>query len=124
DGPVAVLVANPIRHLTLCYALFRIGVPAISLEHGQSGIKDMKFAAVLGDGDAGLFTDPGNRLVTVADGWFATDPPARDLPAGFTGAAQVCRASLTSGATGVPKCVSHTVEDVGRRIDPFIALNW
>jgi acyl-CoA synthetase (AMP-forming)/AMP-acid ligase II len=124
NGPVAVLIRNPIRHLTLCFALFRLGIATISLEHAQSGIGRLKFAAVLGD-DAENVVDPANRVIAITDDWFGTDRPGETkFSSGFSAAAQLCRASLTSGSTGAPKIVNHTVADVGRRIPPFIAINW
>jgi acyl-CoA synthetase (AMP-forming)/AMP-acid ligase II len=122
--PAAVLIKNPIRHLTICLALFRLGIVAISLEHAQTGIRDLKFAAVLGDGDAGPFVDPGNRLIDVTDSWFAPGSPTDAVPSGFHAATQTCRVSLTSGATGAPKSVAHSIVDVGRRIQYFIDVNW
>jgi acyl-coenzyme A synthetase/AMP-(fatty) acid ligase len=125
DGPVAVLVENPIRHFTLGLALFRVGIQAVSLEHGQTGIKDLKFTAVLGDGNAASLVDPGNRFIAVTDAWFSQDVPARgELPNSFSERTQVCRWSLTSGTTGVPKIVKHRVEDVGRRVLKFVDLDW
>jgi acyl-coenzyme A synthetase/AMP-(fatty) acid ligase len=124
-GPIAVLVANPIRHLTLCFALFRLGIPSISLEHGQSGIRSMTFAAVLGDGQAAAAVDPGNRLIETSDEWFADDLPASSIaPAGFSDPTQPCRISLTSGATGLPKLVEHPIESYSDRILRHIDLNW
>jgi len=79
---------------------------------------------VLGDSDAGLFINPGNRLVEVTDGWFAADPLAGLLPLAFSETTQLCRVSLTSGATGIPKIVFHTVQEIGRRINGFIEINW
>jgi acyl-coenzyme A synthetase/AMP-(fatty) acid ligase len=125
DGPVAVLVKNPIRHFTLGLALFRVGIQAVSLEHGQAGIKNLKFAAVLGDGDAASLIDPGNRFIEVADAWFSHDVPTRgELPSSFSERTQVCRWSLTSGTTDIPKIVKHRVEDVGRRALKFVDLDW
>lgn len=125
EHPVAVLLANPIRHLTLCLALFRIGALSVSLEHGQSGIDVVKFAAVLGDRDAGKLVAPGSRIVEVTDDWFGADIAAGGaLPETFSDPAQICRLSLTSGATGTPKIVTHRVEDVGRRALGFFDFNW
>jgi acyl-coenzyme A synthetase/AMP-(fatty) acid ligase len=125
DGVAAVIVKNPIRHFTLSLGLFRAGIQAVSLEHGQADIKDLKFAAVLGDEDASSLIDPGNRFVPVTDAWFSQDAPAPgDLPNGFLDEAQVCRWSLTSGTTGRPKLVRHRVEDVGRRVLKFIDFDW
>ena len=51
DGLVAVCIQNPIRHFTLCSGMQRIGIRSMSLEHGQAGIADLTFAAVLGDSE-------------------------------------------------------------------------
>src|SRR5690348_2700513 len=67
---VAVLVKNPIRHLTLSLALFRIGLRCISLEHSQSGLQQLKFAVVLHDRGGETATDPTNQIVQVSDDWF------------------------------------------------------
>src|SRR5436190_554350 len=124
DGPVAVLVRNPIRHMTLCLALHRIGVASLSLEQGQPDIKGQAFAAVLGDHDARSELDPANRIIEVTDEWFADDlPGAPALPAGFSGG-EVCRVALTSGTTGVPKRIMYRPEHIGQRILHFIDLNW
>jgi acyl-coenzyme A synthetase/AMP-(fatty) acid ligase len=124
DGTVAVLVKNPIRHLTLCFALFRVGIRAISLEHGQAGIRDIQFAVVLGDRDARAVIEPGHRLVEVSDDWFSADVPGDEpLPPAFSNPAQICRYSLTSGTTGVPKLIEHPVE-FGARLLQFIHINW
>ena len=125
DGVVAVLVKNPIRHLTLCLALYRIGIVTMSLEHSQSGIRELKFTAVLADSEANGLLDPANRVIEVGDAWFGDDPvDSNTLPAAFFDSSQICRHSLTSGATGTPKLVTHTVEAIGRRIPPFIDFNW
>jgi acyl-coenzyme A synthetase/AMP-(fatty) acid ligase len=124
NGPVAVLVANPIRHMTLCLALHRIGVASLSLEHDQPDIQDQTFAAVLGDADARPHVDPANRVIDVTDEWFAEDlPGAAPLPAGFSGG-EVCRMGLTSGTTGVPKRIMYRAEHIGQRILHFVDLNW
>ena len=74
DAPVAILVANPIRHIALCLALFRVGIASISIEHGQPGIDGVRFAAVLGDDKAKAHVDPASRFVEVTGDWFETDP--------------------------------------------------
>jgi acyl-coenzyme A synthetase/AMP-(fatty) acid ligase len=122
---VAVLVRNPIRHFTLCLALFRIGVQSISLEHEQSGIRQLKFSVVLGDRDAASCLDPANRVVDATDEWFSADPPASGtLPPAFRNGSDIYRATYTSGSTGVPKLIPRRVEGVSRRILKFIDTNW
>jgi acyl-coenzyme A synthetase/AMP-(fatty) acid ligase len=125
DGTVAVLIKNPIQHFVVSFALYRVGIQAVSLEHGQSGIDKIKFSAALGDNDAASLIDPVIRYVEVTDAWFSQDLPAGgELPKSFSQAGQICRWSLTSGTTGIPKIVQHRVADVGRRIFKFIDLNW
>ena len=73
DGVAAVCIQNPIRHITLCLALYRIGIRSMSLEHGQSGIAGLAFTAVLGDGEARRLFDSANRFIEITDAWFALD---------------------------------------------------
>ena len=125
SGPVAVLVENPIRHLVLSFALFRIGIRAMSLEHGQAGIKALKAAAVLGDAKAATMVDPANRFIEATDAWFSEDVAlARELPKQFNDSQEICRVSLSSGSTGAPKLIPRPVAAYSRRILRFIDTNW
>ena len=125
SGFVAVLVKNPIRHMALCLALYRIGVPSISLEHQQADIGGETFSAVIGDRDSQHLIDSRNRFVEAADEWFSQDPPdARALPPAFSDDGAICRASLTSGTTGTPKRVSYSSTEIGERILIFLDVNW
>jgi acyl-coenzyme A synthetase/AMP-(fatty) acid ligase len=115
--PVAILVRNPLRHLILSFALFRLGLPSISLEQSQSGVARLDLPIVLGDADARTALGFGRPVVDVTDEWFAADIPApHDMPAGFSDHAQVCHISLTSGSTGEARRVSHSVTGIGRRV--------
>jgi acyl-coenzyme A synthetase/AMP-(fatty) acid ligase len=117
DGAAAVIVANPIRHMVLCLALFRLGLCSLSLTHGQQNANVPGVAFALGDREASRAYSQvhasAQRLVEVTDAWFTEDVPFRDLPTGFTDASQVCRMSLTSGTTGAPKILQLTVADMG-----------
>jgi acyl-coenzyme A synthetase/AMP-(fatty) acid ligase len=124
DGAVAVILADPIRHMALCLALFRLGRCSVSLTHDQSGMGGLAFAAVLGDARARAAMGQAHRLIEVTDAWFAEDIPARPLPPGFAGAHQICRMSLTSGTTGEPKVLRFTVADIGRRTNLLLGSDW
>lgn len=116
-APVAILMRNPLRHLILSFALFRLGIPSISLEHSQAGLKTLDLPLILGDAEAKVAVGPGRHVIDVTDEWFAADLPApQELPAGFADYGQVCHISLTSGSTGQAKQVSHTVAGTGRRV--------
>lgn len=124
DGTVAILVENPIRHFTLCLALFRIGIRSMSLERGQSGIPSLTFTAVLGDDEARQLLDPANRFIEVTDAWFEMNPIGSDsLPAGFSDQREICHYALTSGTTGVSKQFGCTIEYVSRHVPLAIIYN-
>lgn len=121
DGVVAVIVNNPIRHLTLCLALFRIGVRSMSLESGQPGIAQLKFAAVLGDSESRSLLNTANRFIEVTDAWFGMEPNAGGaLPVGFSDYRQEFLQALTSGTTGAPKCVGISLAYIARYVVPGV----
>jgi acyl-coenzyme A synthetase/AMP-(fatty) acid ligase len=126
EVPIGVLHQDSIRHLILCLALHRIGVPSLSLAYSHASIKALKLNAVLGDAGAKNVNFPGARFVEVTDEWFAIDAPDDEavLPQGFTDKDQVCRLSLTSGTTGQPKLVSLTIENIGRRMQMYMSADW
>lgn len=117
DGAVAVIVDNPTRHMTLCLALFRLGICSLSLTYGQQNANVPGLALALGDRKAYDAAAKGGgrqlRLVEADDAWFSEDVPPRELPAGFADANHICRLSLTSGTTGAPKVLQLTVADMG-----------
>ncbi len=120
-GPFAVVVKSPLRHLVLCYALHRIGIPSISLAHAQGAMAGLSFPATLDDAGAAATPPTWGRRIEVTDAWFAEDVGhGRGLPPGFPDSSTVCRVSLTSGATGVPKSVQHSVAAIGRRVSEKI----
>jgi acyl-coenzyme A synthetase/AMP-(fatty) acid ligase len=124
DGLVAVCISNPIRHLTISLALFRIGVRSISLEPAHQPITaNLNFVIVLGDSEARPALASGRRFIEVTDIWFTTEPARNaSLPGPFSGERQVFRQSLTSGTTGEPKIINNTIEYVGRHVVPGIGV--
>ena len=118
EGLAAVCIQNPIRHLTLSLALYRIGIRAISLERAHHAIPGLKLVLVLGDAEAKqVFASP-RHFVEVTDDWFGPNEivSSAPLPAPFSGDRQVCRYSLTSGSTGEPKLLDNTVGFFGRGV--------
>lgn len=124
-GVVSVMVNNPIRHLVLCFALYRLGIVSLSLDHHQSGVRAIKVAAVLGDAEAQGLPDPTNRFIEVSDSWFAEAAAGGgSLPEVVWDSSQIYRHGLTSGSTGQPKVIMHTAEDIAERIRTYSELNW
>jgi acyl-coenzyme A synthetase/AMP-(fatty) acid ligase len=116
DGTVAVIAANPIRHMILCLALFRLGLRSLSLTHGQQSQSIPGVVLTLGDREvsqADVRVRSGHRLIEVTEAWFVEDSVRRELTHGFANAAEICRLSLTSGTTGTPKILHFTVADMG-----------
>jgi acyl-coenzyme A synthetase/AMP-(fatty) acid ligase len=121
DDVAAITVRSPVRQMILSLALLRIGVASTVLDPGL--VNQMKVAVVLGEGGAPALSDPARRSVAVTDDWFVVSPPsARPLPAGFDSPQSICRVSLTSGSTGVPKVVPETVASLGARVLTFSRL--
>jgi acyl-coenzyme A synthetase/AMP-(fatty) acid ligase len=116
EALVAVCIENPIRHMTVSLALFSVGRRAISIDPGHRGISGLHFSALLGDAAAARSFTPGDGFIEVTDGWFAPDAavPQGQLPPPFAGSETICRRSLTSGSTGIPKILDHTVGALGR----------
>lgn len=107
---------NPIRHLTLAMALYRAGLPSVSLRHGldlnRSGLK---LAAVLRDDNVAP-TD-GARDVAINEEWFrSTSSVPSSAPTGFPRRGALCRVALSSGTTGHPKATGITVDDIEARV--------
>jgi acyl-CoA synthetase (AMP-forming)/AMP-acid ligase II len=122
NAPVAITVESPIRQMTLALALFRCGIPSITLEPGQTGAGLMPFAAEFGDPTRNLLGDQA-PFVAVSGDWFAPQPGG--VSAGrFSSSGEVCRVCLTSGSTGEPKVFALTVADIGRLAEGFAAFNW
>jgi acyl-coenzyme A synthetase/AMP-(fatty) acid ligase len=125
QDPVTVLYADPIRHLTLCLALYRIGIPSLSLEYAHIRVKLPKIGTVIVDAEAKKLGFPGERLIEATDEWFAADlPNGSAFSDGFASRHQVCRIHLTSGSTGEPKLVALTIENIGRRLQMFFSTRW
>jgi acyl-coenzyme A synthetase/AMP-(fatty) acid ligase len=125
DAVVAIVVGNPIRHLVLALALYRLGRVSISLEPGQFALAEVAFGAVLGDSAAASVVSSPHRLVLVADDWFGADlVTGISLPVGFSDGRNTCRMSLTSGSTGKPKIITFSIDEIGSRMNGLMRLHW
>lgn len=115
---VGIGTENPIRHLTLVMALYRAGVPSVSLRHGldlsQSGLD---LAAVLRDEAATPMA--GARDIAVDESWFSGPAVAPSPGPGFARGDALCRVSLSSGTTGFPKPIAFTVDDIEARLRTY-----
>lgn len=102
---------NPIRHLIVGAALFRLGHPVISAAKPQDILAlQLPIAAFLHE--TGVPFLPGQRQTVVDDAWFAGDrrPLAASPPRGFADEQMISCVALSSGTTGRPKAISLTVK--------------
>lgn len=102
---------NPIRHLIVGAALFRLGHPVISAEKPQDILSlQLPIAAFLHE--TGVPFMPGQRQAVVDDTWFAGErrPLVASPPKGFADERMIGCVALSSGTTGRPKAISLTVK--------------
>lgn len=114
----AIVIDSPTKHLALACALFHAGIASISIARATSAeAVGVKIDAVLHDGKIAFA--PGLRQIFVGDDWLMpgaqTSSAAR--PARPFGAEDVCRVVLTSGATGRPKPIAHTLRSLSRKLN-------
>ena len=124
DLLVAVCIDNPIRHMAVSLALFRVGIRALSIDRGHSRLA-LQPAAILGDDLAAPAFASRVGFVEVTEDWFAPDPSVQQarLPPQFSGEARIARHSLTSGSTGMPKVLDHSVGALGRSISSTVGFS-
>jgi acyl-coenzyme A synthetase/AMP-(fatty) acid ligase len=113
---VAIAVASPLRQMVLSLALFRIGIPSLSIERNTVLPSAMGFAAVLCDPGTAAPAGASDRVIAVPDAWFGPSASGGASLRGFADSGQVCRLSLTSGSTGEPKLQRDTIAAVGDRV--------
>jgi acyl-coenzyme A synthetase/AMP-(fatty) acid ligase len=116
DELVAVALANPIRHLVVVAALFRLGQPSVSIEHPER-VPDLRLSVRRCLQEAGATMTPGVAPVAVDDGWFNAPPAAPQAGPGFARRDALCRIEISSGSTGRPKAIASTVEEFAQRLE-------
>jgi len=106
---VCIAVENPIRHMIIAAALFRLGHPVMAAAKASDIVAQrLPVSIVLQGAPEPLI--PGWRQIIVDDNWFVGE--RRQTPsraAGFESAQSICRVDLSSGTTGRPKALSLTV---------------
>jgi acyl-coenzyme A synthetase/AMP-(fatty) acid ligase len=124
----AIRIENPIRHFTMVFALFRLGIVSVSVTRPEN-LADggLEVAAVLTDRP--LAGDWAPRSLLVDDGWYPTGPTALEPPArpAFAGDA-ICRVRYSTGTTGGRKAIGFTAADlewaIATRMTMFANVGW
>ena len=123
DDVAAVCIDNPIRHLTLSLALYRIGIRAVSVEPSHSGLSCLSVSVLIATTRRRNSISPQPApSPSPMTGSIPRPRRGSRCPSHFPTAHAVCRYSLTSGTTGEPKMLASTVECIGRNIFPGTAI--
>ena len=69
DALVAVCIGNPIRHMAVILALFRVELRAISIEPGHKAAPGLSYSALLGDAAAAFAFSPERSVIEVTEDW-------------------------------------------------------
>ena len=106
-GVVALLIGNPTWHICLIAALYRLGIPSVSISaNDAASLAAIDVAGVLHD-DAPPNGYDG-RTVLVDAGWFAGEPVSARLAETPFGWNDLCALMLSSGTTGRPKAIAFS----------------
>ncbi len=108
---VCIVIENPIRHMVVAAALFRLGHPIMSAAKTGDMVSFRLPVSVFLQAEPEPLI-PGCRQIMVGDEWFAGDRMAiaAQRSNGFESDQSICRVDLSSGTTGRPKALSLTVK--------------
>jgi acyl-coenzyme A synthetase/AMP-(fatty) acid ligase len=110
----AIVVTDPVWHVCLVGALYRLGVVSVSMGPDQTSVFTQgTLAAVLHDGSYSG-TVGGPTAIQVTPEWFTQRATLRNEPA-FE-AHELCRISLSSGTTGTPKPIAFSTHVLWHRL--------
>ena len=106
---VGLIVADPVWHICLIAALYRLGVVSVSLAPEEISVfADGVLSAVLHDSDTSV---PANGMV-VEPNWFTQRGSRGGAAKSRSTADELCRIALSSGTTGQPGNRSRSVQQI------------
>ena len=112
---VGLIVADPVWHICLIAALYRLGVASVSIAAEEVAIfSDGDLVAVLHDGPKSQ--DSRRRAMLIEPDWFTLrSPVVRNVESAFR-AQDLCRIALSSGTTGQPKPIAFSSDTIWHRL--------
>lgn len=112
---VCIAIENPIRHMIVAAALFRLGHAVMSAANASDVVPHKLPVKVFLQG-APEEIIPGLQQIVVGDDWFVGQrhPIEMDQAVGFKDDQSICRVDLSSGTTGRPKALSLTVRSINQ----------
>jgi acyl-coenzyme A synthetase/AMP-(fatty) acid ligase len=115
DSIVALIVNDPVWHICLIAALYRLGIVSVSLAPEELPVlADGVVAATLHDGNGGEIANG----VKVEGNWFTQRTTVIAGEAPFA-AHDLCRIALSSGTTGLPKPIALSPSIVWHRLTTY-----
>lgn len=113
-GVVAVKVDDPIIHMTISLALYRMGIVSISVNGKERPFNDVLTIAATITDRPGLSPQYGRQIPIKID-WFTKPTDINQEYTGFS-SDQLSRITMSSGTTAVQKAVGHTAGAMDDRI--------
>jgi acyl-coenzyme A synthetase/AMP-(fatty) acid ligase len=112
---IGLIIADPVWHICLIAALYRLGVASVSISAEEAAIfSDGDLAAVLHDGVKPQ--DYKGGAILVEPDWFTQRAAAvRNVESAFR-VRDLCRVALSSGTTGQPKPIALSPDIIWQRL--------
>jgi acyl-coenzyme A synthetase/AMP-(fatty) acid ligase len=112
---VGLIVGDPVWHICLIAALYRLGVASVSIAAEEAAIfSDGDLVAVLHDGPR--CQGYAGHAILIEPDWFTLRSPAvRKVESAFR-ARDLCRIALSSGTTGQPKPIALSSDTIWHRL--------
>jgi acyl-coenzyme A synthetase/AMP-(fatty) acid ligase len=115
---VGLIIADPVWHVCLIAALYRLGIPSVTIGPDDISLFPAPgLAALLHDG-----TPPHGHAgpaMLVEPGWFTHQAGAGSLPDGSFGEMDLCRIALSSGTTGEAKPIAFSPQIIWDRLTTY-----
>src|SRR5262245_58646401 len=114
---VGLIIGDPIWHICLIAALYRLGVASVSLGSDDGVVFPAGLAAVLHDGTP-LAGHTGPSMLVEPD-WFTHRAGTGSLPDAAFGELDLCRIALSSGTTGQAKPIAFSPQIIWDRLTTY-----
>jgi acyl-coenzyme A synthetase/AMP-(fatty) acid ligase len=112
------IIADPVWHICLVAALYRLGIPSVSIADAEIDLlPGGSLAAVLHDGDRP--DGYGGQAIAVEPDWFTARSAAARMPDSPFDATDLCRIAFSSGTTGLPKPIALSPEIIWHRLTTY-----
>jgi acyl-coenzyme A synthetase/AMP-(fatty) acid ligase len=113
---VALIITDPVWHVCLIAALYRLGIASVSIGTGEAHLFST-LTAVLHDGNPPDAN--GANAIVIGPDWFTARPDLAQASSHAFGAADLCRIALSSGTTGQAKPIALSPQIIWDRLTTY-----